>query len=195
MINRAPIVGLQLPSIKESSVLILDLEDATLDLNQELLIDIDNITQSYIDQPSKYAWWATLASRARAKVDDLKLRVEIQEDFLKKTLKGELDAKFRKQLELEGEKITEGKVENRIYSSEEYNAEKEKLFEIRAHLLKATEDAVALEIARDSFNQRKDMLISLGAQLRSDFENNSDLSINKKQVSDMYRNKRKKEVD
>lgn len=148
------------------------------DLAEDLKINIDNLSESYIDQPGKYAWWASLAAQARAIADKIKAEVDNKEDYVRKSLRGELDAKVRKGLELDGEKITETKVENAIYSHPAYREGMEELQDLRIKYAQANENAVLLESARAALDQRKDMLISLGAQLRSDY-NNTSISIKK----------------
>ena len=78
---------------------------------------------------------------------------------------------------MNGEKITEQKVLNGIYYSTEYRDEMSNLYELKEELLELQSQLSVLDIARESMNQRKDMLISLGAQLRQE-GNNLDLTIN-----------------
>lgn len=160
------------------------------DLNEDLRINSDDINESYIDQPSKFAWWAVLAAQARAKADRIKSAIEKQDEYMRKILTGELDAEVRKRLELDGEKITEGKVTNGIYKDERYIEEMNKLHNLRDEYVEANEDACILESAKEALNQRKEMLISLGAQLRTDLSN-VELSM-KKKVADIlsYRKSR-----
>ena len=155
-----------------------------MNLADDLAIDEGNINEAFINQPALYAWWATVAAQARAISDHSKLDVERQEDYIKKTLMGELDTKVRQELDMNGEKITESKVEKAIYASEEYKAANEELFALKEKYLNDSETAITLEIARDSMNQRKDALISLGAQLRNESDN-SDLSIRKQAAKDI----------
>ena len=154
----------------------------TMNLADDLLIDEANINESFCNQPSLFAWWATVAAQARAIADKVKLEVEKQDDYIRKTLTGELDVEVRQQLELNGEKVTETKVTNSIFTHKKYKAEVEKLYELKEKYLEANSNAVVLEIGRDSMNQRKDALISLGAQVRND-ANNLDLSLKKEQAA------------
>lgn len=155
-----------------------------MNLADDLFIDEDNINESFINQPALYAWWATVAAQARAIADHTKLDVERQEEYIKKTLMGELDTKVRQELDMNGEKITESKVTNAIYASDEYKEATEELFTLKEKYLNDSETAITLEIARDAMNQRKDALISLGAQLRNESDN-SDLSIRKQAAKDI----------
>lgn len=147
-----------------------------MDLAADLKINEDDINSSFVEQPSLFAWWATLATMARAKANQLKLDMEKQEDYIKKTLKGELDAEVRKQFELDGVKATESKVENGIYSHPRYTQAMEEYYQLRKTFLDADADAAFLESAKEAFNHRKEMLISVGANLRSEW-NNSDVGL------------------
>lgn len=150
--------------------------DVKLDLSEDLLINVADITESYIDQPAKYAYWATLASKARSKANKLKSKIDKEQDYLKTTLTGKLDSKARQQLEIDGEKITETKVTAWIQSSREYTEQKELIYELQDKYLEADEQARLLEVGRDTMMQRKDMLISLGAQLRNELDGSQQFS-------------------
>lgn len=150
----------------------------TVDLNEDLRIDSENINEAFCEQPAKFAWWATVAAQAKSLVDRKKLEIEAQDDYLKKTLTGELDYEVRTSLEMNGEKVTESKVTNGIYSHETYKSERDKLFAMKQELLDLQAQATVLDIAKESMIQRKDALISLGAQLRLE-GSNTELSMKK----------------
>ena len=63
-----------------------------------------------------------------------------------------------------------------------------KLHNLRDEYVEANEDACILEAAKDALNQRKEMLISLGAQMRTDMSN-TELTM-KKKVADIISSKR-----
>lgn len=155
--------------------------DRIVDLAEDLKIDSANINEAFCNQPALYAWWATVAAQAKALADRKRLEVDRQEEYLKKTLMGELDAEVRQELEMNGEKITESKVLNGIYVHPSYKEELATLYSLRDELQELQEQCTTLDTAREALNQRKDMLISLGAQLRQE-GNNVDLSI--KQMAD-----------
>ena len=161
-----------------------------IDLSKDLKIDMDNINKAFCDQPAKFAWWATVTAQAKTLVDRKKLEIAKQEEYLKKTLVGELDAIVRTNLELNGEKVTETKVSNSIYSHELYLQTQEELHKLREELLELQQNLSVLEIARDAMIQRKDMLISLGAQIRNE-TSNSELCLKKataKKIVNKYKN-------
>lgn len=153
----------------------------TVDLAEDLRIDSANINEAFCEQPAKYAWWATVAAQAKALVDRKKLEVDRKDDYIRKTLIGELDVEVRQELEMNGEKVTETKVTNNIYCHPRYKEETDELYELKSELNTLQQNLTTLEIAKESMNQRKDMLISLGAQLRQE-GSNIDLSI--KQASE-----------
>ena len=142
-----------------------------VDLLKDLKIYEEDINHDFCEQPAKFAWWSTVAAQAQALVDRKKLEIEQQEEYLKKTLMGELDAEVRQELEMNGEKITETKVTNGIYIHPRYNEHKEILYELKKELLELQENSTILNIAKEAMIQRKDALISLGAQLRTEASN------------------------
>lgn len=148
-----------------------------LDLAEDSKIDVNNLNQGFIEQPTIFAWYATLAAIAKSKVTKLKREVEKQDEYIRKTLIGTMDGKIRKQLEIDGEKVTETKVTNAIYADVEYISNVNKLNSLKDELTEAEEQSAILEVARETMIQRKDMLISLGAQVRSEYDNVSDPSI------------------
>ena len=177
----------------------LDTEVVSLDLSEDMIINVANINESYVDQPARYAYWATLATLARSKANKLKHQVEQEQDYIKTTLTGTLDGKVRQQLELDGEKVTETKVLNAIYTHPEYISHKSKVADLQEKFILADEQARLLEVGKETMNQRKEMLISLGAQLRTDYDGVADVSVKGKSadkdviadVSDIVGRKRK----
>jgi len=159
------------------------------DLGEELKINIEDLNESYLDQPGKYAWWAVLSAQAISKANKIKSEMENLKEYINKTLMGELDLKVRERMERTGEKATEARVERAIYTHKDYKKHMEKLKRLRIEYAEANGEAAILEAAKDAMDQRKDMLISLGAQLRSE-GNNADLSVKKEQVKEMLRKKK-----
>lgn len=179
---------------RDTSILILTVKtktsENTIDLGEDLKIDPMNINDAFIEQPAKFAYWATVAIQAKALLEKKKSEVERQEEYLKKTLVGELDNEVRANLEMNGEKITETKVTNGIYIHERYKEEQAKLYALKDELLELQQKFAVLDIAKESMNQRKDMLISLGANLRLE-GNNAELSLKVQRVNEMMKNSNK----
>ena len=142
-----------------------------LDLVKELEFTAENLNQAYIEQPAKFAYWATLAVNSKSALDKKKLEVERQENYLKKTLIGELDARVRHKMDERGERITEARVTSKIYAHPQYKLELQNLYELQDELLELQHQTDTLYAARDAFIQRKDMIISLGANIRQEKTN------------------------
>lgn len=177
-----------------------DSEVVSLDLSKDMLINVADINESYVDQPARYAYWATMATFARSKANKIKQRMDREQDYIKTTLTGTLDSKVRIQLELDGEKITETKVMNAIYTHPEYISCKAKLADLQDQFAEADEQARMLEVGKETMNQRKEMLISLGAQLRNEYNGVSDFWVKKEEdpasnIRDIIGQKKSNRVD
>lgn len=164
----------------------------TVDLGEDLKINSTDINQDFCEQPAKFAWWATVAVQAQALVDRKKMEVDRQDEYIRKTLIGELDADVRMELEMNGEKATETKVTNRIYVHDRYKEEVKKLYDLKDELLDLQVQSATLNAAKEAMIQRKDALISLGAQLRTEGVNSSDLSIKAAQAVEVIGKNRRK---
>lgn len=140
------------------------------DLGDDLKFTPEDINTAYMEQPAKFAYWAVVAAQAKSAMDKKKLEVERQDEFMKKALIGELDRAVRRNLELEGERITEAKVTNNIYAHPRYREEQAKLYALQDELAELQSQYGLLYAAKDAMTHRKDMLVSMGAQLRQ--ENN-----------------------
>lgn len=158
-------------------------------LAEDLQIHEDNLNADFCDQPAKFAWYAVLSAKAKHEASLAKFELDKMEEYIKKTLIGELDAEVRHNLEFEGEKITESKVEKAIYKHSKYKEQVEKLNELKLEWLDKNHTAVLLEFAKEAMMQRKDMLISIGANLRAQMEN-TDLSIRKENIREVYKKAR-----
>lgn len=160
---------------RDMSILTLEVKTRTavnqLNLGEDLRIDPMNLSTDFCEQPAKFAYWATVAAQARALVDRARLKVDQMEENIKKSLMGELDAEVRQTMELDGVKITEAKVQSNIYTHPKYIAAMEELQVARAELVELQEQSTMMDVAKDAMNQRKDMLISLGAQIRAEGAN------------------------
>lgn len=142
-----------------------------INLGADLLIDPDAINENFIDQPAKFAWWGVMCNYARQRVDRLKHDLTAKQEYQSKTLRAILDRQVREELEAMGEKVTESKVEMGVYASQEYQASQQAIVKLREELLEADHEYNMLQTAVAAMNQRKDMLISLGANMRAEWDN------------------------
>lgn len=137
-------------------------------LGDDLKFTPEDINIAYMEQPAKFAYWSVVAAQAKSAVDKKKLEVERQDEYMKKALVGELDRVVRHNLELEGERVTEAKVTNNIYAHPRYREEQDKLYALQDELMELQNQYGLLYAAKDAMIHRKDMLVSMGAQLRQE---------------------------
>lgn len=125
-------------------------------LAEDLEINKGNLDQEFQEQSERYAYYGTLAELAKDKEARTKHELEL--------LEAQLDALTRdnaNQIASQNPKfkMTEAMVENQVKADPRYQA---KLKEF----LDSKRLAGILNVARESFQQRRDMLISLGANHR-----------------------------
>jgi hypothetical protein len=113
-----------------------------------------------MEHSDRFAWWATVVELARDKV----ARTKYQLDRIY-ALK---DHAVRLELTNAKAKMTEKIVENSVVTSQEYQ-------EVMFNLLEAKKQLGLAMAGKEALTQRKDMLISLGANMRA--EGSSNLSI------------------
>lgn len=124
------------------------------DLEAELEINEENLDEELSSQPQKFAWFATMAAMARAKVE--RLEYDLEEFEL------QLDLKIRREADKD-EKLTEALIKAKVRTDAGRNEKVERL-------CRAKEQAEIAQAAKDAFSQRKDCLISIGANRRAQFE-------------------------
>jgi hypothetical protein len=145
-------------------------------LAADLHIDRQSLDEEFVQHASRYAYYAFLSELAA----DQEVRLKHALDLLEAQLDSETrelargaqlaDAKF---------KMTETMVENQVRGNSRYQA---KLTEY----LDAKQRAAVLRVARESMQQRKDMLVSLGAQFR--FLNGSEPRALQREQADHVKN-------
>lgn len=142
---------------------------------KDLQIDTANIKQSYIEQPAKYAWWAIQAIKAQNLLEKKKQECDIEETNVKKILRSRIDQEVRETMNVSGSRITEGKIEALVNTDERYISGLEDLNKLKSEMLSLQENYLMLVAAREAMEQRKEMLISLGAQMRYEDSNSQQL--------------------
>lgn len=142
-----------------------------VDFGEDLDVDRANINEELADQPSKFAWHGVLSELAKSKVLMLKNELE--------TLKAELDQDIRSKAD---KKPTERDIDAMIQLDSKYQ-KKEREY------LAAQKDSGILQVARQAFEQRKDMLISIAANMRG--ESDVNLKINKEKVVEKLKRRMK----
>lgn len=131
----------------------VDGRDEKYNLNNLFLIDEDDLTTEFSEQPALYARFSFLLARVDREVARAKMVKE--QEYAK------ADEIAREAFVEEGQKFTEAAVRGQVLQDEEYNKAEHDLIDIEGlhSILKAVVFAMS---------QRADMLISLGAQVRSE---------------------------
>lgn len=143
----------------------LELEEGVVmsgDLESDLYIDHGNLEEEFLNQPEKYAWWGATAEIAK----DLVAR----QKFLLERLAAILDHHIRTGAVTESVpgkavRLTEKQIEHSINSNEDYQKAMFSYLDLKKQL-------GLLQAGKDAIEQRKDMLISLGANYRAEASSN-----------------------
>lgn len=137
------------------------------DLNKSLDVDKTQINDEMSEQPGHFAWYATLAELAKNKVLHLKTELEQKE--------AELDQKIRKNWDIDQcGKMTEAGVSAAIKLTPVYQ-------QLTIVYQEALKNQGILQVAKQAFEQRHMMLISIAANMRG--EGDADLRVNKEKVA------------
>lgn len=120
----------------------------------ETAVSDTNLDQAFMEQSSLRATYAEQAARAEAQADRVKMRFEVKE--------AELYDKHRKAIATSGEKATEKAVENAVKLDPAWATAKNAVIEAE------TIAAILKNAVVGSLNDRRDMLIQLGADRRED---------------------------
>ena len=144
---------IEVNSLDFDTMTVVDQNGQTINvsLQSELKIDEYNMTKEFMQQGSKYAWWANLLEivRYHAEAENIKLE----------TISSQLNITIRQQLEATGKKPTKDTIESLIYIDEKYQ---EQLSVVNEWNYKAGQ----LNRIIKAFEQRKDMLQMIGAEQR-----------------------------
>jgi hypothetical protein len=146
-----------------------------VDLNKDLSIDKSKLNDELSGQPASYAWYATLHELFRNKVLSLKNELELLESQLDQKLRANWD-------EASWGKRTEDGLRARIKLNKEYQTKMEGYIE-------AQKNQGILGVAKSAFEQKKDMLISIAANMRG--ESDLELRVNKDKVKSQLEKLRK----
>ena len=125
--------------------------EVTVNLDEYVPIDENNLVHEFANQASAYAYLAVLGAQAEANWLDAKRLVE--------RVRAETDKEVRR--DLANEKVTEGKIAAEIELRKGYQDAVENELSCRAQHL-------VLRAVVSSMEQRAQMLISLGAHLRQE---------------------------
>ena len=146
----------------------------SLDLENDLDINTAEINKEMVEQPAQFAWYGVLWKLAGKKASQLKKTIT--------KFKAELELKIREQANESKIKVTESAVEAMVESNEtleKYNDD----------YIQAKLEEGLLEIGKDAFIQRKDMLVSISSNMRQEIDD--DIKVMKESVREQLQRKRK----
>lgn len=135
----------------------------TSGLQEDLYINHADLQDEFLKQPELYAWWASTCELAK----DLVAR----QKFLIERLAATIDHQARMEAEEASQKLgktvklTEKMVENTVISNQEYQTAMFQYLELKKQL-------GMLQAGKDAIEQKRDMLISLGANYRAEASSN-----------------------
>lgn len=129
-------------------------------LSQDLDVNRQDLNGEFIRHSERFAWYATAY--------ELSLDIEMRLKAKLERLYAVLDHRVRQEADMAAVKMTEKKVENTVITRPEY-------IEMQDQYFSAAKETGLLKAGRDAMIHRRDMLISLGANFRS--ETRSDVSL------------------
>lgn len=122
-------------------------------LEDDIRIRAHDLDAEFLEQARKFSWWAMVAELAKDQVGRVKYELE--------QLYARLDAMKRAEAVAAKVKKTEKMVENEVITSPDYQVKYKEYLEAKKHY-------GMLQAGREAFVQRKEMLISLGANYRAE---------------------------
>jgi hypothetical protein len=134
-------------------------------LDQDLYINRSDLSSEFAEHSERFAYYATCFEIAADKFR----RHEVD----MKRMHAILDHEKRMEMMNSGVKTTEKMIENMVITDDRYVA-------LETETLEAERQLGLLKAARDSMGQRKEMLVSLGANQRSEFR--ADISLMSKEL-------------
>jgi len=143
---------------------------------KDLEINEDNINSCLVSQPSLYVFWSKAASVARTIYDKAKFDLEKYEAQLYTYLKSEKENR--------GEKVTEKQLESLV----KLDPRRQELFNT---MLRARLQYDHLNAVREAFSIRTNMLMSLSANLREEWQTSLSVYSDDNDVSSGVKNLRK----
>lgn len=166
---------------KLGAISLVDVEEYEIELDLDAIVPItDDLTTEFKEQPSLYAYVAVLAARAEALWLDSKRYSE--------QIYAETDKEVRTDLAMSGEKTTEGRVAQEIQLRRGYRDALDN--ELDCH-----EQHLIMRALTRAMDMRAQMLISLGAHLRTEAEQTGLLINQTKAAIDKVRQAKGKKLE
>lgn len=128
-------------------------------LDDEITIESADLDGEFVEQARKFAWWAMLSELAKDKQAVIKNELDQLYARLDHKVRSEAAAATDPAGKSAPVKLTEKMVENSVITDPMYQ-------KVMKEYLEAKKEYGLLSAGRDAFAQRKEMLISLGANYR-----------------------------
>lgn len=132
-------------------------------IDEDVQINAADLDYEFQTHPEKYAWWAFLAEHAKAETEALKNRLAVayaQIDF-KVRDKARHEEDLAKEQKRKPIRYTEKMVESEVLTSEEYQ-------KLQTEFLESKKMAGLAAAGRAAMDHRRDMLIQIGANYRTE---------------------------
>ncbi len=141
------------PTKSKKPALELNTFISTEQLQKDLAITPNNLTECYTNHAALYAWYSEQYRAAQFQADRL--------DNQEKLVYAKIEMDVRKNAVVEGEKLTEASVKSRVLLDPRYQ---------KIATLKLESEMIAglTRDATEAFKQRRDMLIQLGSDAREE---------------------------
>lgn len=138
-------------------------ETVTYNLKEELAVNNFNVREEFLKQPAKYSYWTALLEQLRLYQETYELQAEKK--------KAELYEPSRQHLIATGiAKPTKDQIDAQVMLDDEY-------YKLRQDVVNMEFTVRQVQYVVKAFEQRKDMLIQYGADLRRDFEYSKKISM------------------
>jgi len=125
------------------------------ELKRDVTINLSDLDSAMVQHASLYLHYAGLTVKARRQYDRLKNAFEI--------LEAKLDAHYRDSFANEGKKVTEGAIRQALVADIRWS-------QAQARVIEAGSIWRMCEVAENSFEQRKDMLLEIARDRRKERE-------------------------
>lgn len=139
-------------------------------LQKDLAFNEHNLDDAFMSQSGMFAHYSGVAHRAARRHDQLSQQVKLVE--------AKLDQEIRQEASSSGEKLTEAAIKNRILLDPRHRKITERMLDAKA-VAGMTKDAC------ESFKQRRDMLIQIGANVREEHKGEMRMKAARESQDDM----------
>lgn len=140
----------------------------TIDLDKDLAITEETLNDDMMEQPGHFARAGVLQAAARYRRKTLEAKRSELKAHTKEVV-AEAAEVLRADLEAKGEKVTESRIDREHVLQLCYKEHMERLNALEYEIVDAFYDEDILAVAVQSFEHRKDMLVSVGAQFRAGY--------------------------